>query len=99
MTGYIAALLATLPQGTLMSGLLMRVNDFIRHKRWEKRWGNPIRGASEPNPLYGFGHRGFIDGSEAGVVKAERSIEHRWEGGGVLKLMDSGVSNNMPSRE
>ncbi|PWN34867.1 FabD/lysophospholipase-like protein [Meira miltonrushii] len=84
MTGYISTLLATLPQGTIMSKLLSKLNDFIRHKRWEKRWGNPIRGADEPNPLFGSGSRSEHNQKE-------------WEGRRRLKLMDSGMSNNLPN--
>lgn len=68
-----------------MSRTLALLNDFVRHKRWEKRWGNPICGADEPNPLYGFGSRAESDG-------------RGWEGRGRLKLMDSGMSNNLPNR-
>lgn len=84
MTGYISTLLATLPQGTIMSKLLSKLNDFIRHKRWEKRWGNPIRGADEPNPLFGFGSR-------------SEHNQQEWEARRRLKLMDSGMSNNLPN--
>lgn len=85
LTGYITTLLATLPQGTLMSLLLSKVNSFVQQKRWERRWGNPIRGADEPNPLYGHGRCPTSD--------------REWEGRGRLKLMDSGLSNNLPNRE
>ncbi|KAK0553380.1 hypothetical protein OC846_002540 [Tilletia horrida] len=55
LTGYIAALLASLPAGwTLAASLLGWVNALIRAKRWERRWGNPIRAADEPNPFYGL---------------------------------------------
>lgn len=81
LTGYISTLLATLPRGTIMSTLLARLNDFVMHRRWEKRWGNPIRGADEPNPLYGIGDGGT------------------WEPKGRIKLMDGGLSNNLPNRE
>ncbi|MCO5589835.1 hypothetical protein L7F22_043804 [Adiantum nelumboides] len=84
MTGYISTLLATLPQGTIMSKLLSKLNDFIRHKRWEKRWGNPIRGADEPNPLFGSGSR-------------SENNQQEWEARRRLKLMDSGMSNNLPN--
>jgi len=30
------------------------INAFVRAKRWERRWGNPIRAADEPNPFYGL---------------------------------------------
>ncbi|CAD6945196.1 unnamed protein product [Tilletia controversa] len=55
LTGYIAALLASLPAGwTLAASLLGWVNTIVRAKRWERRWGNPIRAADEPNPFYGL---------------------------------------------
>ncbi len=54
LTGYISALLASLPKGTLMSRLLHFLNNFVRMKRWERRWGNPIRAGDEPNPFYGL---------------------------------------------
>ncbi|EPQ29938.1 uncharacterized protein PFL1_02610 [Pseudozyma flocculosa PF-1] len=57
LTGYVAALLASLPKGTVMSRLLMLLNNFIRLKRWERRWGNPIRAGDEPNPFYGLNTR------------------------------------------
>lgn len=87
MSGYVTTILATMPQGTLVSKLLSRLNTFICHKRWEKRWGNPIRGAEEPNPLYGFGPRQSC------------SLNQMWENEGKLKLMDGGISNNLPNRE
>ncbi|SNX83680.1 related to phospholipase A2, cytosolic [Melanopsichium pennsylvanicum] len=54
LTGYISALLASLPKGTVMSRILHFLNNFVRMKRWEKRWGNPIRAGDEPNPFYGL---------------------------------------------
>lgn len=90
LTGYISTMLATLRKGTIMSYLLSKVNTFIQHKRWEKRWGNPIRGADEPNPLYGRGKR--CTSNKAGSTKD-------WENKKRLKLMDSGLSNNLPNRE
>jgi phospholipase A2 len=86
LTGYITTLLATLPRGTLMSKALASLNEFVRHKRWQRRWGNPIRGADEANPLYGFGAR-----------VGDRHDSRSWEGRGRLKLMDSGLSNNLPN--
>lgn len=55
LTAYISTMLASIPEGTVMSTLLSWVNEFIKMKRWEKRWGNPIRAADEPNPFYGHG--------------------------------------------
>ncbi|PWZ01704.1 FabD/lysophospholipase-like protein [Testicularia cyperi] len=57
LTGYISALLASLPRGTAMSRMLLVLNDFVRMKRWERRWGNPIRAGDEPNPFYGLNVR------------------------------------------
>ena len=54
LTGYISALLASLPRGTAMSRTLHFLNNFVRMKRWERRWGNPIRAGDEPNPFYGL---------------------------------------------
>lgn len=53
ITGYISALLASLPKGTLMSRALLLLNKFARMKRWESFWGNPIRAGHDPNPFYG----------------------------------------------
>ena len=53
LTAYISALLASLPKGTIMSRLLLLLNDFIRMKNWERLWGNPIRAGHDPNPFYG----------------------------------------------
>lgn len=55
LTAYISTMLASIPEGTVMSTLLSWVNEFVKMKRWEKRWGNPIRAADEPNPFYGHG--------------------------------------------
>ncbi|KAH8821995.1 acyl transferase/acyl hydrolase/lysophospholipase [Xylogone sp. PMI_703] len=53
LTGYISALLASLPKGTVMSRLLLLLNDFVRMKKWERLWGNPIRAGHDPNPFFG----------------------------------------------
>ncbi|KAI7779032.1 hypothetical protein LA080_001378 [Diaporthe eres] len=53
ITGYISALLASLPKDTLMSRALLLLNKFVRMKRWESFWGNPIRAGHDPNPFYG----------------------------------------------
>ncbi|WFD43086.1 phospholipase A2 [Malassezia psittaci] len=55
LTAYISTMLASIPEGTVMSTMLSYVNEFMKMKRWEKRWGNPIRAADEPNPFYGHG--------------------------------------------
>ena len=55
LTAYITTMLASIPQGTVMSTILSWVNEFVKMKQWEKRWGNPIRAADEPNPFYGRG--------------------------------------------
>lgn len=55
LTAYITTMLASIPQGTIMSTLLNWVNEFVKMKQWERRWGNPIRAADEPNPFYGHG--------------------------------------------
>lgn len=80
LTGYVSALLASLPQGTVMSRLLLLLNDFVRMKKWEKLWGNPIRAGHDPNPFYG--HSNGAD---------------TWEAEGRIRLMDSGMSNNLPN--
>ncbi|CCF51639.1 hypothetical protein NDA11_000770 [Ustilago hordei] len=54
LTAYISALLASLPTGTALSRMLHFLNNFVRMKRWERRWGNPIRAGDEPNPFYGL---------------------------------------------
>ncbi|KAH7312767.1 acyl transferase/acyl hydrolase/lysophospholipase [Stachybotrys elegans] len=54
LTGYISALLASMPKGTMMSRLLLLINDFASMKRWERLWGNPIRAGHDPNPFYGL---------------------------------------------
>jgi phospholipase A2 len=54
LTGYISAILASLPKGTIMSRILLLLNDFVRMKRWKHTWGNPIRAAHDPNPFYGY---------------------------------------------
>lgn len=53
ITGYISALLASLPKGTMMSRALLLLNKFARMNRWESFWGNPIRAGHDPNPFYG----------------------------------------------
>ncbi|CAD6937007.1 unnamed protein product [Tilletia controversa] len=163
LTGYIAALLASLPAGwTLAASLLGWVNTIVRAKRWERRWGNPIRAADEPNPFYGLNlsnetavappapprrkpsaegvqmttappakkdpqlgaassrrapevhsdlsqdqvrspFRRFFSTNQP-VVEPEAAVPPSltpglwtWEASGRIKLMDSGLSNNLPS--
>ncbi|KAH8890377.1 FabD/lysophospholipase-like protein [Thozetella sp. PMI_491] len=88
LTGYIATLLASLPQGTFMSRVLLLVNEFLRMKRWERLWFNPIRAGHDPNPFYGLNYhpRDCTDDSQP-----------RWESQGRVRLMDSGMSNNLPN--
>jgi hypothetical protein len=52
-TGYVSALIASLPVDTWASIALGKLNTFIQHRRFERRWGNLIRAADEPNPLVG----------------------------------------------
>ncbi|CAO1621813.1 unnamed protein product [Sympodiomycopsis kandeliae] len=54
LTGYIQALLSTLPNDTIMSTCLRKFNQFLQWKTWEKRWANPIRSSKEWNPWYGM---------------------------------------------
>ncbi|WFD18694.1 phospholipase A2 [Malassezia caprae] len=70
LTAYITTMLASIPQGTVMSTLLSWVNNFVKMKQWEKRWGNPIRAADEPNPFYGRGMDDVVidmDGAQPSV--------------------------------
>ncbi|KAH7157303.1 acyl transferase/acyl hydrolase/lysophospholipase [Dactylonectria estremocensis] len=55
LTGYVSALLASLPTGTIMSRVLFALNRFITMKKWERVWANPIRAGHDPNPFYGTG--------------------------------------------
>ena len=85
LTGYISALLASLPKRTVMSRLLLLLNDFVRMKKWGRLWGNPIRAGHDPNPFYGHNNR------------SQAKIGKKWESQGRIRLMDSGMSNNLPS--
>ncbi|KAE8445076.1 hypothetical protein EG329_013791 [Mollisiaceae sp. DMI_Dod_QoI] len=67
LTGYISALLASLPKGTIMSRLLLLFNDFIHMKNWERLWGNPIRAGHDPNPFYGHNNRPQLLADDANV--------------------------------
>lgn len=77
VTGYISALLASLPKATIMSRALLLLNKFARMKRWENFWGNPIRAGHDPNPFHGH--------------------EPGWERQTKIRLMDGGMSNNLPN--
>lgn len=94
LTGYISALLASLPQGTIMSRVLMALNEFVRMKRWEKTWGNPIRAGHDPNPFYG--HNSMPQPPDSSPNEMVRS-DKKWEAEGMIRLMDGGVSNNLPN--
>lgn len=75
LTAYISTMLASIPQGTVMSTLLKWVNDFVMMKQWEKRWGNPIRAADEPNPFYGRGMDDVVvDMREADVTPPPKAV-------------------------
>lgn len=93
LTGYISALLASLPKGTIMSRLLLLLNDFARMKNWEGLWGNPIRAGHDPNPFYG--HNDLPQPKGCDDVNA--TSKKQWETQGRIRLMDSGMSNNLPS--
>ncbi|KAE8260358.1 hypothetical protein A4X13_0g369 [Tilletia indica] len=76
LTGYIAALLASLPAGwTLAASLLGWVNAIVRAKRWERRWGNPIRAADEPNPFYGLNLSNETAVAPPAPPKSDRSTD------------------------
>jgi phospholipase A2 len=112
-----SALLATLPKGTFMSRILFALNKFIRLKRWERLWANPIRAGHEPNPFYGLGllpsaNRPKREREETGAHDEitqksnlihpggkfhEAENEHSWESQGRVRLMDGGMSNNLPN--
>lgn len=77
ITGYISALLASLPKATLMSRFLLLLNKFARMKHWKNFWGNPIRAGHDPNPFHGH--------------------EPGWERQTKIRLMDGGMSNNLPN--
>ncbi len=90
----------------MMSKLLSRINRFVKMKRWEKRWGNPIRAAHEPNPFYGLAKDPSTSPPQDGARAHQKGLpdlldltSKDWETKGRLKLMDSGLSNNLPHRE
>ncbi|KUJ16064.1 FabD/lysophospholipase-like protein [Mollisia scopiformis] len=74
LTGYISALLASIPKGTIMSRLLLLLNDFVRMKNWERLWGNPIRAGHDPNPFYG--HNNLPKLQERSIVSTEVSTSY-----------------------
>jgi phospholipase A2 len=73
-----------------MSRLLLLLNDFVRMKKWEGLWGNPIRAGHNPNPFYGHNE---LDNGHPKVN--EKSL--KWETEGRIRLMDNGMSNNLPN--
>ncbi|KAK8092002.1 phospholipase A2 [Apiospora hydei] len=83
LTGYISALLATLPQGTTMTRLLLLFNNYVLRPLTRRGflWGNPIRAGHDPNPFKGF------DGARP----------EEWEAETRHRLMDGGMSNNLPN--
>ncbi|PWN38801.1 FabD/lysophospholipase-like protein [Ceraceosorus guamensis] len=89
LSGYISALLATLPEETLARNLLSRLNAFVQRQRFEKMWGNPIRAADEPNPLWRGRAPPKLGAGECAATALENAPR--------LKLMDSGLANNLPS--
>ncbi|CAH0021599.1 unnamed protein product [Clonostachys rhizophaga] len=116
LTGYISALLASLPKGTMMSRALFAINRFIRQKKWERLWVNPIRAGHDPNPFYGLnfplnhnrdaleveGAWDSVEGESTASGKSttpqgELTKTQQWEAQGRVRLMDSGMSNNLPN--
>ncbi|KAK9420189.1 putative Lysophospholipase [Seiridium unicorne] len=142
LSGYISALLASIPRGTAMSRLLLLLNDFVRMKRWEKLWASPIRAGYDPNPFYGHNSvRGRTESltqpsddtklessglnvtfpantalpetpvaqdivgrnanglgqSGPSLPDEDQSHDVSWETQGRIRLMDSGMSNNLPN--
>jgi cytosolic phospholipase A2 len=105
LTGYISALLASLPKGTVMSRLLLLLNNFVRMKNWERLWGNPIRAGHDPNPFYGHNDRrqpqvdNDVNVNSHVLTSSEQDLATtpKWESEGRIRLMDSGMSNNLPN--
>ncbi|VUC27298.1 unnamed protein product [Clonostachys rosea] len=116
LTGYISALLASLPKGTMMSRALFAINRFIRQKKWERLWVNPIRAGHDPNPFYGLSfslnnnrdalerenggdsmENGSIVSKKGTSAQDEPTETQKWEAQGRVRLMDSGMSNNLPN--
>ncbi|KAK8015580.1 hypothetical protein PG991_008468 [Apiospora marii] len=109
LTGYISALLATLPQGTAMTRMLLlfnrRVLRPLTRKGW--LWGNPIRAGYDPNPFYGFDtaqplpkHDVPVPSDEADAAvghEPDKARPRKWESQTRLRLMDGGMSNNLPN--
>lgn len=127
LTGYISALLATLPRGTIMSWALNKFNSFLLWKVWRKRWANPIRSSKEWNPFFGLdigrdatavstqpplpapatSEPASTPGQatpQAAQVEAQAQAQYQQRSSRSpldtqrkIKLMDAGVSNNLPS--
>lgn len=137
LTGYISALLASMPHGTAMSKLLLLFNNILRKQRWASFWGNPIRAGHDPNPFYGHvleatlrsnktsksldyelgqtERKAIAIQSSEGITETETSEDdlragpptrisqastegnRAWELEGRVRLMDSGMSNNLPN--
>ncbi|KAH8652079.1 acyl transferase/acyl hydrolase/lysophospholipase [Xylariales sp. PMI_506] len=130
LTGYISALLASMPKGTVMTRMLLQLNNFLRMQRWAQMWGNPIRAGHDPNPFYGLNskespltasdkHSGTQLHHEHTLVQLPRTISNWlkfrsnsedtlpqlpapsgdavWEPHSRIRLMDSGMSNNLPN--
>lgn len=123
LTGYISALLATIPQHTIMSWILTRFNAFLMWKVWKRRWGNPIRSSKEWNPWYALTRWDEQNGATHNATtatdhapddvsppspphQAPHSTPHpqhhahhapRTDTTRKIKLMDAGISNNLPA--
>jgi cytosolic phospholipase A2 len=133
LTGYISALLASMPHGTAMSKLLLLLNNLLQKQHWARFWGNPIRAGHDPNPFYGNApeatfqpDRANLDNklvrpkareiqSSERITETETSEEaftaapptsmlqtsternQGWELEGKVRMMDSGMSNNLPN--
>ncbi|CAO1628977.1 unnamed protein product [Parajaminaea phylloscopi] len=69
LTGYISALLSTLPTRTVMSWALRKFNAFLLWKTWRRRWGNPIRSSKEWNPFWGMSTKRSFSHTEAGSMR------------------------------
>lgn len=108
LTGYVSALLATLPNNTIMSNLLNKLNDFVKMSRWERRWGNPIRESSLEVEILPTWPKLYLPYTSPyfplllylkGAADEPNPFYSEWESSGRIKLMDAGNSNNSPSRE
>ncbi|CAO1614695.1 unnamed protein product [Jaminaea pallidilutea] len=107
LTGYISALLSTLPRDTIMSWVLTNVNKFLLWKTWRRRWANPIRSSKEWNPFRGMRVNGATaaginceTAQEEGMHAQQHAVQHRSMSSDTVskvKLMDAGISNNLPA--